>query len=129
MRTEVTVRVEDVLAKMQPMAQLHRVGRLSDLAKFVPDFEIDAAVDGEAIAKEAGFVDPDEHANEVLADLAPALSDLRDGLIELLRGDLPMGATLLMRALDDWPDGARVAEEVLLGRTVHDHRQFALLAA
>lgn len=129
MRTDVTVRVDDVLAKMQPMAQLHRVARLSDLAKFVPDFEIEAAVDGQAIAKEAGFVDPDSHADDVLADLAPALQDLRDGLIEMIGGDLSMGATLLMRALDGWPDAARVVEDVLLCRTVHDHRQFTLLAA
>ncbi|WP_257556453.1 hypothetical protein [Sphingobium sp. CFD-2] len=129
MRTEVTILVDDVLGKLQPLAKQHRVERLSDLSKIVPDFEIEVSVDAEAIAKEAGYVDPDECHKETVEDMEPSVADLRDGLRALLDGDRTMAAVLLCRAFDEWGEARLAVEEVLLGRTVRDRRQFSLLAA
>lgn len=129
MRTEVTVRTEDVLAKLQPLAKQHKLDRLSDLGKIVPDFEIDATVDVDAVAGEAGYVNAEKYRQNIVEDMEANVSDLRDGLRALIEGDLSMANILLCRAFDEWEDARLAVEEVVLGRTVHDHRQFALLAA
>lgn len=129
MRTEVTVRVDDVLAILQPLAKQHKVERLSDLSKVVPDFDIGATVDAEAAATEAGYVHADQCREGIMSDLEANASDLRDGLRALLDGDRSMAATLLCRAFDEWVEVRQVVEDVLLSRTVHDHRQFTLIAA
>ena len=145
MRTEVTVRVDDVLAQLQPMAKQHNVERLSELSAIVPDFEIEAEVDAEAAAGEAGYVNADRcregiiqdlEANisdrcreGIIQDLEANISDLRDGLQALADGDRSMAAILLTRAFDEWDDARSAVEQVLLTSTTRDHRQPMLLVA
>ena len=129
MRTEVTVRVNDVLAKLQPLAKSHKVERLSDLSKIIPDFGIEAGVDEKAVAAEAGYVDADDHYAEVIEELSSNVNDLRDGRRALIDGDREMAATLLLRAFSEWDDAKRAVEDVLLSRTVHDRLQPLLLVA
>ena len=129
MRTEVTVRVDDVLAKLQPLAKQHKVERLSDLSNIVPDFDVAATIDAAAAASEAGYVNADRCREDIIADLEANMSDLRDGLRALADGDRSMASTLLTRAFDEWDEARLIIEEVLLSRTVHDHRQPMLLVA
>lgn len=126
MRTEVTVITSDVVTALKDLVQRHNLGRLSELPSRVPDFEIAASVDLVGVAKEAGMVDPDDHHQEVMADIEPNLSDLRDGLRALVAGDWSMASIMLVRAFGEWPEAARAAEEIIGGRTVIDRRQRAL---
>ena len=129
MRTEVTVRVDDVIAKLQPLAKQHKVERLTELSAIVPDFEIEATIDAEAAASEAGYVKAESLHKDILYGLEPNSSDLREGLRALIDGDRNMAAILLGRAFEEWDDARLIVEEVLLSRTIHDHRQPMLLVA
>lgn len=129
MRTEVTVRVDDVLAILQPLAKQHNVERLSSLSAIVPDFDVNAAIDVEGILAEAGYVHPEKHEADVIASLDPTLADLREGLQALRDGDTSMAAIMLNRAFDTWPDAQEVVDAVLLTRTSRDRRQHLLLVA
>lgn len=128
MRIEVTVRVDDVLAKLQPLAKAHNVERLSSLGRIVSEFEIKADIDEEGLAS-GGYVNAEQYREHICDDLAPNINDLRDGLRALINGDRTMAATLLHRAFDEWEDAKSTVEDVLLSRTVHDSRQPLLLVA
>ncbi|WP_333703345.1 hypothetical protein [Sphingobium yanoikuyae] len=129
MLTTVTVRVDDVLDKLQPLARHHSVSKLSALIDIVPDFEVKASIDRKEFAADAGLVDPDDHASEVIKDMAPNLNDLRDGLTELAKGNNAMALILLCRAFDDWADAHRVVEDVLSPGACADLRQRELRVA
>ncbi len=126
---DVEVEVKDV------MAALSLVNLPSD-CELIPSsvITVKGDIDHSDIIS-AGYVDADdlpdkeEIAAQAIADLDVNLRDLRDGLRELIAGDRGMAATLIARALSNWPDAARVAEETLRGTTYHDRRQLTLLLA
>jgi len=92
------------------------------------EIEIDGSVDSDDIRGKAinmGYV----HEDDAPDGLDPNLNDLADGLRELIAGNRAMASILLTRALDAWPSAARVIEDTLNNRTVHDRRQLSLLAA
>ncbi|KEZ17678.1 hypothetical protein CP98_03161 [Sphingobium yanoikuyae] len=129
MLTTVTVRVDDVLDQLQPLARHHNVSKLSALIDVVPTFDVKASIDRAEFAVEANLVDPDNHARDVIEDMAPNLNDLRDGLTELAKGNKAMALTLLCRAFDDWAEAHRVVEDVLSPGACADLRQRELRVA
>lgn len=126
---DVEVEVKDV------MAALSLVNLPSD-CELIPSsvITVKGAVDHADIIS-AGYVDEDDMPDEeeivaqAISGLEINLRDLRDGMRDLVAGNRDMAAILLIRALDEWPDAARVVEETLLSRTHHDRRQMTLLAA
>jgi hypothetical protein len=99
--------------------------------KDLPDsieLDVEAQIDSDTadtIAGDRGYV----HVDDAHRHLDPNLVDLAEGLRELIAGDRAMASILLARAFDAWPAAARVAEDILNNRTVHDRRQLTLLAA
>lgn len=92
------------------------------------DLDVDGVVDPDAIidaAIDMGYI----HADDAMDGMDPELRDLTDGLRALIEGDRSMAATLLARALSEWPAAGRVVEDVLHGRTHRDRRQCVLALA
>ena len=125
-RLNVAVTVADMLDALQVASDKAGIASYSDLPG-ERSCEVKALVAPGDIINEAidmGYVDGDE----AMDGLDPNTRDLADGLRALMEGDRNMAATLIVRALDHWPDAALAAETVLLSRTVHDRRQLSLLA-
>lgn len=128
-KLNVHISVADALNGLEDLADQRSVQNYKELAED-DTFEADALVSIDACidaAENEGWV---EAKGRVFPEeLEPSVRDLADGLRSLLEGDRSMAATLLARALNDWPDAARQVEDLLLSRTVHDRRQLSLLAA
>lgn len=119
----VSITVAEALNGLGALADLRAVESYKELAE-TDCFEADALVSVDScidVAENEGYVDVD--------DLHPNLRDLSDGLRALMDGDKQMATAMLSRALHEWPDAARVIEDVLMGRTHRDRRQAVLALA
>lgn len=123
----VDVTVEEMLAVLNNAIDwlgLETFAELNPNLKLEVDATIDDGLFHDAAA-DLGYV----HEDDVMDGYSPEARDLEDGLRSLIQGDHVMAVTLLQRAFSEWPDAVRVAEDVLLARTVHDRRQGALALA
>jgi hypothetical protein len=97
--------------------------------------DIDVDVDAEECAYQAGYIhaddapDEEEIAENAIAGLEPCVRDLDDGIAALIAGDRPMASILMCRALDEWPDAARMVEVALRAKSRPDPRQLRFIDA
>lgn len=123
----VDVTVEEMLAVLNNAIERRGLETFAELNPNL-ELEVEATIDDDLFhdaAVNLGYV----HEDDVMDGYSPEARDLEDALRSLIQGDRVTAVTLLQRAFSQWPDAVRVAEDVLLARTVHDRRQGALALA
>ncbi|CAH0355334.1 hypothetical protein [Sphingobium sp. CECT 9361] len=97
--------------------------------------DIDVDVDAAECAAVAGYIDPSEAPDEeeitenAIAGMEPCVRDLEDGIAALIAGDRAIASILMCRALDQWPDAARMVEVALRAKVQPDPRQLRFIDA